>query len=899
MNTTRRLFARGSLAVLWWVAFAWPAFGQSRPAVRLLVTVVDQTRAVIPNATVTVAGVEDATRPAVVDPVQTTGQGLATVTGLAPGRYEIRAEFPGFQPGRLADVRLRAGDNRHIVVLALQRVEQEVTVARDAQAAAAERNTLQFGSALTREQIDALSDDPEEMRRQLIEMAGGDAMIRVDSFEGSALPSKSQIKSIHITRDQFAAENHNPGLLFIDIITQPGLGAIRGGGNLRLRNGSLSGRSPFVEIKGPENIKNFGLNFGGSLIKNRSSFSLSVNGMRSYDTPIQNVALPRGMFSETLPLRQPRNNIFINGLWDLALTPDQTLRVSYNHSANTNENQGIGAYDLPERAYSTENGSHQLRVQHAGPLKRRFFTNTRLMVNRASNSSHAAVEAATVHVIDAFTSGGQQVAGGRSSTLVNLASDLDYVRGIHSVRTGILLDTGWHLSDDRSNYLGTYTFESLEAYEAGTPRSYTRRIGDPNIRYTSLQAGIYLQDDIRVNRSLTLSPGVRYEMQTHVDDIANFGPRFGVTWAPFRNGGTTLRASAGIFNDWMASGTYEQLLRVDGFRQQEINLIDPSYPLPGIAGDIPPINRYVMGDARLVTSRRLSAGIDQRVTPRLRVNSTYAYIRGGEIWRGENLNAPEDGVRPDPAFANVVEVVSDGSSRQHTLQGGINFNFASQPAPIGRDGPPAFFGPQTGPRFDLRRSSINAFYTFGWFRNNSDGPFSLPAAGDLAQEWGPANGDVRHRFNIGFSSSALRNLSANLNLNGSTGTPYSIRTGLDDNGDLVFNDRPAGVGRNTERTAVQWNMNVNLNYTVAFGRGGGSGPPLVGIMIAAPGAAPTVMTASGPPTRYRLGFFVQMQNVTNHSNYAGYSGTLTSPFFGQPTMVLNPRKVDFGVNFGF
>jgi hypothetical protein len=752
---------------------------------------------------------------------------------------------------------------------------------------------------MTREQIDALSDDPEEMRRQLLEMAGGDALIRVDSFEGAALPSKSQIKSIHITRDQFAAENHNAGRQFIDIITQPGLGTIRGGGNFRFRNGALSGRSPFTPTKGPENIKNFGMNFGGTLIRNRSSFSLGVNGMRSYDTGNLNVALPRGMVSQALPLRTPRNNIFVNGLWDMAVTPDQTLRVSYNHSSNTNENLGIGEYNLPERSYSTENGSHQLRVQHAGPLKRRFFTNTRVMVNRTSAISRSAVEALTIHVIDAFTSGGQQLAGGRRSTQVNVASDLDYVRGIHSVRTGILLDTGWHLSDDRSNYLGTYTFESLDAYEAGTPRSYTRRIGDPNIRYTSLQAGIYVQDDIRVNRTLTLSPGVRYEVQTHVDDVANFGPRFGITWAPFRSGGTTLRASAGIFNDWMASGTYEQILRVDGFRQQEINVVSPSYPLPGIAGDITPINRYVLGDVRLVTTRRLSAGIDQRVTPRIRVNSTYAYMRGGQIWRGENLNAPEDGVRPDPAFANVVQVESDGSSRQHTLQGGVNVNFASQPAPIGRDGPPLPFGPQSGPRFDARRVSINAFYTFGWSRNNTEGPFGLAPNGDIEQEWGPAAGDVRHRFNVGISSSALRNLSANVNLNGSTGTPYSIRTGLDNNGDLVFNDRPAGVGRNTERAAMQWNVNVNLNYTIAFGQGGGSGPPMVGIFIPAPGAAPTVMTAAGPPTRYRIGFFVQMQNVTNHANYSGYSGVLTSPFFGQPTNVVNPRKIDFGVNFGF
>jgi hypothetical protein len=364
---------------------AGPAFAQIRPDVRLQVTVVDQTRAVIPNATITLTGIEDATKSVAVDPVQTSGQGLATIAGLTPGRYEIRAEFPGFQAGRLADVRLRAGENRHIIVLALQRVEQEVTVGRDAQAAAAERNTLAFGSALTREQIDALSDDPEEMRRQLIEMAGGDALIRVDSFEGAALPAKSQIKAIHITRDQFAAENHSAGGLFVDIITQPGLGTIRGGGNMRVRNGALSGRSPFTPTKGPENIKNFGFNLGGTVIKNRSSFSLGVNGMRSYDTPNLNAALPSGVRSEALGVRSPRNNLFVNGLWDLAVTPDQTLRVGYAHSSNINENLGVGDYNLPERAYDTENGSHQLRIQHAGPLKRRFFTNTRLMLNRTSS----------------------------------------------------------------------------------------------------------------------------------------------------------------------------------------------------------------------------------------------------------------------------------------------------------------------------------------------------------------------------------------------------------------------------------------------------------------------------------------------------------------------------------
>ena len=65
------------------------------------------------------------------------------------------------------------------------------------------------------------------LRQQLQDMAGPGAVIKVDSFEGGALPPKAQIRSIRISRDQFAAENHAAGGIFIEIITQPGLGPIR------------------------------------------------------------------------------------------------------------------------------------------------------------------------------------------------------------------------------------------------------------------------------------------------------------------------------------------------------------------------------------------------------------------------------------------------------------------------------------------------------------------------------------------------------------------------------------------------------------------------------------------------------------------------------------------------
>ena len=152
----------------------------------------------------------------------------------------IQAEFPGFQTRVLKDIQVKAGDNKHVAVLAIEGFSDSVTVSRDAREAASDRRST-FASAMTREQIEALSDDPDEMAQQLQDIAGGGATIRVDSFEGGRLPPKSAIKAIHITRDAFAAENHFAGGLFIDIITQPGIGPLRTNLNMRFRDGSLSG----------------------------------------------------------------------------------------------------------------------------------------------------------------------------------------------------------------------------------------------------------------------------------------------------------------------------------------------------------------------------------------------------------------------------------------------------------------------------------------------------------------------------------------------------------------------------------------------------------------------------------------------------------------------------------
>ena len=111
-----------------------------------------------------------------------------------------------------------------------------------------------------------------------------------------------------------------------------------------------------------------------------------------------------------------------------------------------------------------------------------------------------------------------------------------------------------------------------------------------------MQGGVYIQDDIKIRKNLTVTGGVRYEAQTHVPDKLNFAPRAGFTWAPFKSGKTTLRGSWGMFYDWLPTSTYLQTLQVDGVRQRELNIVNPSFPDPGDVGTTPPTNRYLLAE---------------------------------------------------------------------------------------------------------------------------------------------------------------------------------------------------------------------------------------------------------------------------------------------------------------
>jgi hypothetical protein len=881
--SSTRTFAVLCLLVAAGLAIAAPARAQSpAPAGRLRVTVADPSGAVIPRAEVIVArqgapATAASAAPAIA-PALTAQDGAALVAGLAPGRYTIVARFPGFETVTVRDVQVRTGEVRRTVTLPIEKIAEDVVVDRDGRSASLDPRGDAFSTVLTREQIALLPDDPDEMEAALKAMSPPGAVMRIDGFTGGTLPPKQQIRSIRLPRmDMLAAQNHGGmmGMMHIDIMTQPGGGPIRGSVDFTLRDDMLNARNPFVPDKGDEGLRQGGVTLSGGIVPNTSSFSVTVQRASIFNTGSLLAAVPGRTLADSV--RQPGERLNLFARFDQAMTPDHALRVTYSQTDLDNRNLGAGGFDLPERAFTRETTDRTLRISHNGPVGQRFFSESRLQVRWSESEATSALEAPAIRVLDAFTSGGAQRAGGRRGVDLEAATDLDYVRGRHSMRAGVLVEAGRYRSDDTSNYLGTFTFASLADYEAGRPSNYTSRTGDPLVRYSKVQFGAYAQDDYRLLASLLLSYGVRYEAQTLIPDQTNVSPRVSVTWSPLASGRTTFRGGWGLFTDWLGTDTYEQTLRVDGTRQREVNIVNPEFPDPGGEGLVLPTNRYQLGAGMVLPeSMMANAGVDQKLTDSLRVSGTYTYRRGSKLLRGRNLNAPVAGVRPDPAFANVVEVIDDAESRIHSL--GVNASFV---------------------KLDWRQTFMMVSYTMTASETNATGAFGLPANGDdLDAEWGAML--PRHRLGGAFNMRPVGGLAVAVNARAQSGTPYDVTTGFDDNGDGVFNDRPAGTARNAARTAAQWDLGLRLSYTIGFGqRPQSSGPGGMVVVMGGGGGMPGGFTGGAAGSRFRLEFYASAQNVTNHENLSGYSGVVTSPFFGRATNVLNPRKVELGVRFGF
>jgi hypothetical protein len=164
----------------------FPAVAQTAQRGRLTITVADPSGAVIPEVTVTLIGLETSTKSHRNSAGKDDGQRGRELRRPDRRPLQRSGRVRGFEMGLLRDFRVNRGDNKHVVVLPLQGLAESVTVGAANQAA--DRASRAFGLTVTQEQIQALSDDPDEMARQLNDIGGTGAVVRIDSFEGQQLP---------------------------------------------------------------------------------------------------------------------------------------------------------------------------------------------------------------------------------------------------------------------------------------------------------------------------------------------------------------------------------------------------------------------------------------------------------------------------------------------------------------------------------------------------------------------------------------------------------------------------------------------------------------------------------------------------------------------------------------
>jgi hypothetical protein len=817
---------------------AVPAFAQSSR--QLLVTVVDPADQAMPGVTVTIEQNGKAAQTLITD-----GTGQATAT-MAAGTYRLTATLDGFSDAAPISVRVAGTQpTRTTLRLGPPRVTDSVTVVAGSDKPAAD--TAVQADALT---PDGSADD-QILQNTIDALAGIGSIVRVDGLSSGGLPPAATIQQIRIRQNSFDAEYHEATPAFVEIITNAKPQPWQVSFTTWDRPESAQAHNAFA-VGDPASQRG-GANFSGTgNIRNRASINFFGNYNKGKeDQPIYAqtpAGAVRGLVDNSNRYEYATVRIGLDN-WRR-----NDFRVESDYQEFRNLNVGAGGFNLPERGFTRDQTIVRARAFWTKPLRKGGTQIVRVQMQRRSETDMPESTAQATIVLNAFSSGGAQYQGARVDTQLEVSDVVTLPVGARQVwRGGATL---WHAGYDSSvtsNAGGTFTFSSLDAYLAGTPMTYTQRVGTGVCCFGVTQLSLWTQDDIALSKTLQVSLGLRQESETHVTRPLNLGPRGQVDWSPVRVPHTTFHLGGGVFHAWLLPNDIEQTVRVDGLHQQDLLIVNPGYPNPAVGASAValPSGRYLLSPT-LTQPRiiRSSIGLDH-TRGAFTLHADVAH-QDAEAFRGDNLNAPAfGGVRPDAQFGNVVQVESTGRARLNALSTSVSYN-------------------------DQKRGSfLRVNYTLAYANDNTDGAFFVPVdARQPGAEWGPASNDARHRISGNFSQPFFhRRVAASTYWQFSSATPYTVTTGIDANGDGIFNERPSGVGRNQSRGFAQFYQGAHVGWNLPQG-------------VAPPGT----------PAKYRMQIWIEADNVWNRVNRTIVSGVVTSPYFGQAIAASQPRRLYFGVS---
>ena len=820
----------GLLAVL----IALPANAQSTGSISGAVQ--DTLGAVVVGATVTVVG------PDGKEKTFTTNQrGEFTATGLPPGKYTVRVSAPKFALYENTEVDVTAGKKEELIVpLTVQAVDEQVNVDTDS-GVSTDPDSSTSATVLKGKDLDALPDDPDELEQALQALAGPSAgpnggQIYIDGFTGGRLPPKEAIREIRINQNPFSAEFDRLGFGRIEILTRPGSDKFRGSVFGNFNDESLNSRNPFSTNRAPSQMKAFGGNLSGPIQKGKSSFFVDINS-RNVD---ENAVINAFILDENLnivPFNQevqvPTRRFSFSPRFDYQINKNNTLVFRYSFSNATLENQGIGGLTLPSRAYDSEQRNHEFRVTETMVINPTTINETRFQFENRFRTQVGDNSIPSISVGAGFVGGGATIGESfnknNSWELQNYTTTIFGKNAQHSVKFGARVRGTSYTDRSENNFGGSFSFINVDQYrntilDTAIPTQFSITTGNPEIKVSQYDYGLFFTDDWRVNPKLTLSFGLRYEDQTNISDHTNFAPRFAFAYSPGAGGArpakTVIRGGFGVFYERISDNLVLQSERFNG--ENQLNLIvsqtdpdparraiaigllgEPVFTVDGVT-NVPTADEILAVLPQSNTVRQISdviqtpyyyqfaLSVEHQLPWRTTISGSYIATKTYNVLRTRNINAPIcpdqigclNSPQPFPGLGNIYEYESTGRASQQQFVLNFRSNFSTKVSLFGN-------------------------YRLGFSNGDSDGAGSFPAYSyDLSSEYGRSSSDIRHFFLVGGNINLPWAISVSPFIQAGSGRPFNITRGIDFNNDSLFTERPTfgELGARCDELNLTWSF---------------------------------------------------------------------------------------------